>query len=91
MDRPDLHARFPTQSEYTGIQRALRKLDIDGDGDLDIVWANGQATFFASAAAALAPRIYINQGVGTGVFADETSTRAAGITGWFRGSGGRRH
>ncbi|MFO0784615.1 MAG: FG-GAP-like repeat-containing protein [Phycisphaerales bacterium] len=72
--------RFPTQSEYTN---QCTVLDIDGDGDLDIVWANGQG--YSSASAALAPRIYINQGVGTGVFADETSTRAAGITGWFRG------
>ena len=71
-------ARFPTQLEYTN---QCTVVDIDGDGDLDIVWANGQG--YSTAGTALPVRVYVNNGAGT--FADETSTRAAGITGWFRG------
>ncbi|MFM1935488.1 MAG: hypothetical protein RI990_447 [Planctomycetota bacterium] len=70
--------RFPTQTDYTNQCTAV---DIDGDGDLDIVWANGQG--YSSQGAALPVRIYVNNG--SGVFADETSTRATGITGWYRG------
>ena len=71
-------ARFPTQLEYTNQGTVV---DIDGDGDLDIVWANGQG--YSTAGTALPVRVYVNNGAGT--FADETSTRAVGITGWFRG------
>ncbi|MFO0827583.1 MAG: FG-GAP-like repeat-containing protein [Phycisphaerales bacterium] len=73
-------ARFPAanNNEYTS---QLTFVDIDNDGDLDIVWANGQS--YSSAGAALKPRIYVNNGSAT--FTDETDTRAAGITGWFRG------
>ena len=71
-------ARFPTQLEYTN---QCTVVDIDGDGDLDIVWANGQG--YSTAGTALPVRVYVNNGAGT--FADETSTRAVGITGWFRG------
>ena len=70
--------RFPVQAEYTN-QCTL--VDIDADGDKDIVWANGQA--YSTLGALLKPRIFINNG--TGVFADETDARAAGITGCFRG------
>jgi hypothetical protein len=70
--------RFPTQSEYTNQCTAV---DIDNDGDLDIVWANGQG--YSTQGTALPVRVYVNNGAG--VFADETATRAAGITGWFRG------
>ena len=62
--------RFPTQAEYTNQCTAV---DIDNDGDLDIVWANGQG--YSSQGAALAVRVYVNNGAG--VFADQTSTRAA--------------
>jgi hypothetical protein len=71
-------ARFPTQSEYTNQCTAV---DIDSDGDLDIAWANGQG--YSSQGTALPVRIYANNG--TGSFTDETATRAAGITGWYRG------
>ena len=70
--------RFPVQAEYTN-QCTL--VDIDGDGDKDIVWANGQG--YSTLGVLLKPRIYVNNG--TGVFADETDIRAAGITGCFRG------
>ena len=70
--------RFPVQAEYTN---QCTVVDIDNDGDLDIVWANGQG--YSTQGTALAVRIYVNNG--SGVFADETSTRATGITGWYRG------
>ncbi|MBL9140359.1 MAG: VCBS repeat-containing protein [Phycisphaerae bacterium] len=70
--------RFPVQAEYTN---QCTVVDLDNDGDLDIVWANGQG--YSSAGAALKPRIYINNG--TGIFSDETDARAPGVTGWFRG------
>ena len=71
-------SRFPTQAEYTN-QATFG--DLDGDGDLDIVFANGQG--YSSLGALLKPRIYINDG--SGVFTDETDARAAGVTGCFRG------
>ncbi len=70
--------RFPVQSEYTN---QCTFVDIEGDGDKDIVFANGQG--YSSLGALLKPRIYVNNG--TGFFTDETDARAAGITGCFRG------
>ena len=70
--------RFPTIAEYTN-QCTL--VDLDNDGDKDIVWANGQG--YSTLGALLKPRIYINNGTGT--FADETDVRIPGITGCFRG------
>ena len=72
--------RFPAtgNNEYTN---QMTFADLDGDDDLDIVWANGQG--YSAAGVALKPRMYINNGSGT--FTDETDARAPGITGWFRG------
>ncbi len=70
--------RIPTQSEYTN---QISLCDIDNDGDLDFVAANGQG--YSSAGTALKPRVYINNGTGT--FADQTDARVGSITGWFRG------
>jgi hypothetical protein len=70
--------RFPVQSEYTN---QCTFVDIEGDGDKDIVFANGQG--YSALGALLKPRIYVNNGAG--VFADQTDARAAGITGCFRG------
>ncbi|MBM4100197.1 MAG: VCBS repeat-containing protein, partial [Planctomycetes bacterium] len=70
--------RFPVQFDYTN---QCTVVDIDGDTDLDIVWANGQG--YSTQGTALPVRVYVNNGLG--VFADETATRAAGITGWYRG------
>jgi len=65
-------ARFPVgPNEYTN---QLTIGDIDNDGDLDIIWANGQG--YMAAGAPLQLRVYINNGAG--VFTDESSTRAAG-------------
>jgi hypothetical protein len=69
--------RFPVQAEYTNY---IAVGDIDGDGDLDICFANGGG--YSTLGALLKPRIYVNNG--SGVFADETDARAAGITGCFR-------
>ncbi|MBL9119499.1 MAG: VCBS repeat-containing protein [Phycisphaerae bacterium] len=70
--------RFPTQAFYSN---QLTSADIDNDGDLDIIFADGQG--YSSQGAALKPRIYVNNGAG--FFTDQTDARAPGVTGWFRG------
>ena len=70
-------ARFPVQAEYTNY---IAVGDIDADGDLDICFANGGG--YSTLGTLLKPRIYVNSG--SGVFADETDARAAGVTGCFR-------
>ncbi len=69
--------RFPSQAFYTN---QLSFCDVDGDGDLDIAFADGQG--YASQGAALRARLYINDG--TGRFTDESTDRIP-VTGWFRG------
>ena len=71
-------SRLPSQSFYSN---QLSVCDVDLDGDLDFVVADGQG--YISQGSALQVRIYINDG--TGNFTDESAARAAGITGWFRG------
>ena len=70
--------RFPTQNEYSNQCSAV---DIDNDGDLDLVWANGQG--YSTQGTQLQMRVYVDNG--SGVFADESATRAAGVVGWYRG------
>ncbi|MFM7261973.1 MAG: FG-GAP repeat domain-containing protein, partial [bacterium] len=70
--------RFPVQAEYTN---QCTFVDIEGDGDKDIVFANGGG--YSTLGTLLKPRIYVNNGTGT--FTDETDARALGITGCFRG------
>jgi len=67
----------PDPNEYTN-QCTLG--DIDGDTDLDIIWANGGN--FTSAGTNQLARIYINDG--TGVFTDQSVARGA-VSGLFRG------
>lgn len=70
--------RFPVQTLYSN---QVTSADIDDDGDLDLIFADGQS--YSSQGAALKPRIYINDGLG--FFSDQTDARAPGISGWFRG------
>jgi hypothetical protein len=72
--------RFPSPgpAEYTNY---VAVSDVDLDDDLDLVFANGGG--FSSPGAAAPLRVYINDG--NGFFADESSTRVAGISGYYRG------
>lgn len=68
----------PAPSEYTN---QLTVGDLDGDGDLDLVWANGGN--FTTAGSPQLLRVYINDG--SGVFSDETAARTGNLTGLHRG------
>lgn len=70
--------RFPTQALYSN---QITSADIDNDGDLDIIFADGQG--YNAQGTALKPRFYINDGAG--FFTDQTDARAPGVQGWFRG------
>ncbi|MEM7262821.1 MAG: VCBS repeat-containing protein [Planctomycetota bacterium] len=65
-------ARFPTPFNEYSNQVAIE--DIDGDGDLDLAFANGSGFFSAQQQQTL--RIYINDG--TGVFTDQSAARTGG-------------
>lgn len=75
--RDETSSRFPSQADYTN---QLSFCDVDGDGDLDIAFADGQG--YSSQGAALRAKLYINDG--TGNFTDESTARIP-VTGWFRG------
>jgi len=75
--RDETSARFPSQSYYSN---QLSFCDVDGDGDLDVAFADGQV--YSSQGAALRARLYINDG--TGSFTDESNARIP-VTGWYRG------
>ncbi len=68
----------PDPSEYTN---QLTIGDIDNDGDLDIIFANGGN--FSSAGVNQRVRIMINNGVG--VFTEESAARIGSHTGLYRG------
>ncbi|MCH8343879.1 MAG: VCBS repeat-containing protein [Planctomycetes bacterium] len=72
-------SRFPSPNptEYTN---QLTIGDIDGDGDLDLIFANGGN--FSSPGAPQPQRVYINNG--SGVFTDESAARL-GFSGLCRG------
>jgi hypothetical protein len=73
-------SRFPSPNptEFTN-QGTLG--DIDDDGDLDIIFANGGN--FSSPGIDQLVRVYVNNG--SGVFTDESVARTGGVTGLHRG------
>lgn len=71
---------FPAQQEYTN---QVTVVDVDADGDRDIVWANGGG--FSAAEAPLPARLFINRlDEPAGVFADESASRLGNLVGIFR-------
>ncbi len=75
----DSAARLPAASplEYS---EQVDIADIDGDGDLDVLFANGRG--FSGPQLEEPNRLYVNDGAG--FFADETDDRMAGVTGHTR-------
>ncbi len=69
---------FPNPAEWTN---QVTVGDIDNDGDLDLLFANGGN--FSTAGTPLKVRIFLNTGVG--FFKDETDDRTGGHTGLYRG------
>lgn len=67
----------PTLSEYTN---QITVGDIDSDGDLDLIFANGRD--YISQGPALIQRVYVNDGMGN--FSDESLNRL-NFSGWARG------
>lgn len=81
---PTVHAQFTQQSGVvtgpTAWTEGVTSVDIDGDNDIDVIFANGNG--FSSAGTPLAPTILINTGTvgGNPVFVDETATRLPSFT-----------
>ena len=73
-------SRFPTPNP-TDYTNQLTIGDLDNDGDLDIIFANGGG--FGSPTTVQRQRIYINNG--NGVFTDESNTRLGAFAGRCRG------
>jgi hypothetical protein len=78
VDVTDTRFPQPKPSEYTS---QLTIGDLDGDGDLDIIFANGNG--FSCPVAPQLARVYINNG--SGFFTDETMARTGGYSGRHRG------
>ncbi len=73
VDQTSTRFPAPPPQEYTN-QVAIH--DVDGDGDLDVVFANGGG--YTSAQPPQVLRIYINNGAG--LFTDETAARTGNAT-----------
>ncbi|MCA9291455.1 MAG: VCBS repeat-containing protein [Phycisphaerales bacterium] len=73
-------ARFPSPNPSEWSNQATIG-DIDGDGDLDIIFANGGN--FSSPGTPLRQRLYVNDGAG--VFTEESAARLGAVTLLARG------